>query len=331
MTPATHTLTLAHSADADDVFMWWPLTGKVDPAQPSRILSPAVLDTGPLRFAAVPEDIQALNRLALEYAHDCAIMSASTRQQRARSAPGLDITAVSMHTYPRIATVYALTACGWSMGEGFGPKVVVRSADHPPGTPLAPPGSHLRGKRIAVPGLDTTAHLILSLMLGSTAANPSFVAVPMRFDTIAAAVSNGEVDAGVLIHESQIDFERLGLRALADLGAWWQAETSGPLPLGANVVRRDLDTRLGAGTLARVGALLQQSIRHALAHRTESLAYARTFSPPISDADLDRYVSMYVSPLTVDPRPRGVAAVQEMFSRAAKAGLGVDPGELDLI
>lgn len=297
------TLTLAHSADADDVFMWWPICGKLDPAQPARVLEPARLDTGRFRFAALPEDIQALNARAIE-------------------TGDLDITAVSIHAYPRIARRYALTACGWSFGDGFGPKLVARA-----GSPFTLEALRSSRPRIAVPGLQTTAFLVLSMLLGSD----SFEPAPMRFDRIIDAVAAGEVEAGVLIHESQIDFESAGLMALADLGAWWKQTHGLPLPLGGNVVRRDLDDRFGPGALAEVGGLLQRSIRYALDHRAESLAYARTFSPPISDVGLDRYVSMYVSDLTVDARPIGLRAAETLFQRSAALGLGPDPGPIDLV
>ncbi len=305
--------------------MWWPICGKIDPAEPSRLLAPPALDTGRFRFVAVPEDIQALNA-------------------RAVATGDLDITAVSIHAYPTIARRYALTACGWSFGDGFGPKLVVPFASGWTVDSLKAPGA--RRARIAVPGLQTTAFLVLSMLLG-----PGFEPAPMRFDQIIPALLRGEVDAGVLIHESQIDFERSGLRALIDLGAWWKQTRELPLPLGGNVVRRDLDERFGRGTLAAVagmgpvggvggggvvggvgpdsGGLLVKSIRYALAHRAESLAYARTFSPPISDADLDRYVAMYVSDLTVDARPLGKRAAETLFQQAAKLGLGPDPGLID--
>ncbi len=294
-------LSLAHSADADDVFMWWPITGKIDGRDPGRVVSPPVLDTGRFRYRAVPEDIQALNA-------------------RAAERGDLEITALSFHAYPHVRARYALTACGWSMGEGYGPKVVV-------GAGQAGGVEGLRGRRVAVPGVQTTAFLVLSLMLGPD----TFVPVPMPFDRIAGAVSANAADGGVLIHEAQIDFARLGLREVADLGAWWLSTTGLPLPLGGNAVRRDLDARFGPGALAEVGSLLRASILHALEHRGESLAYARTFSPPISDADLDRYVRMYVTPLTVDPRPRGVRAVKELFDRGWRAGLNPAIETLELV
>ncbi len=315
------TLTLAHSADADDVFMWWPITGKIDPKPgpdgTHAVVTPPVLDTSPLRFVAVPEDIQALNA-------------------RAKKTGDLDITAISFHAFPAVASRYLLSACGWSMGEGFGPKLVTRAASGATAPSLAAWREAVRADRcvprIAVPGMQTTAFLVLSLMLRHADGTPGFEPVPMRFDTILDAVAYGAVDAGLLIHEAQIDYERRGVSPLADLGAWWGESTGGlPLPLGANVVRRDLDTRFGPGTLARVGSLLRQSIEYALAHRDEGLAYARTFSPPIGDADLDRYVRMYVSPLTVDPRPRGLDAVRTLFSRGAAAGLCPVVGMIDLV
>ena len=300
--PRPIALTLAHSADADDVFMWWPITGRIDPRDPSRMLSPPTLDTGRFTYRSVPEDIQRLN-------------------ERAASPTGgdLDITAISMFTYAAVHHRYILTRCGWSLGEGFGPKLVARE-------PGGPGLDTLRrgGARIAVPGVQTTAFLVLSLMLG----RGTFTPVPMRFDQITAAVAGAEVDAGVLIHESQLDHQRHGLRELADLGAWWTDRTGGPLPLGANVVRRDCDTRFGRGSLAEIERTLSASIRHALAHRAIGLEYARTFSPPIGAADLNRYIDMYVSPLTLDAGERGRNAVQRLLAEAADAGLCPAVGQI---
>lgn len=314
MPAAPFPLTLAHSADADDVFMWWPITGKIDPAPPHAVLTPPVLDTGPFAFRALPEDIQRLNRRAIERGD-------------------LDITAVSIHTYPSIRSHYALTSCGWSLGEGFGPKLVVRADSD-----LTPEAIAAQQLRVAVPGLNTTAFLTLSLLLGPG----RFTPVPMPFDTIVPTVARGTapgadgapqpIYAGLLIHESQLDHPRHGLKTIADLGQWWGGHTGGlPLPLGGNVVRRDLDARFGPRSLTRVAGLLEQSIRHALAHRAESLAYARTFSRDLSDEQLDRYITMYVSPLTLDAHPRGLAAAQRLLSEGFRVGLGPDPGQIDLV
>jgi 1,4-dihydroxy-6-naphthoate synthase len=295
------TLTLAHSADADDVFMWWPITGMIDPRQPERLLSPPELDTAPLAYRAIPEDIQVLNRRAIERGD-------------------LDITAVSMHCAALVKDRYVLTRCGWSLGDDWGPKLVVARDE------FSRP-EQLLARRVAVPGLQTTAFMVLSLMLGPGRFQP----VPMRFDEIVPAVREGRVDAGVLIHERQLDFQRAGLRALADLGVWWKHDTGLPLPLGANVIRRDLDARLGPGTLANVAATLRRSIEHALANRQRALAYARTFSPDLTDDELDRYVRIYVSPLTVDCGELGLRAVQTLLTRAHRAGLGPDPGTVSAV
>jgi 1,4-dihydroxy-6-naphthoate synthase len=300
-------LTLAHSADADDVFMWWPITGKIDPREPHAVLAPPALDTGRFRYRALPADIQVLNRRALDTAD-------------------LDITALSMHGWSAVRHRYALSRCGWSLGDDWGPKLVVReAAPHAAAADLVSAGAPL--PRVAVPGLQTTAFLTLSLMLGPG----RFTPVPMPFDRIAPAVLAREADAGVLIHERQLDFQRQGLRALADLGVWWKGQTGLPLPLGANCLKLDLDTRFGPGTLAEVSRTLRASIEHALAHRAEALAYARTFSPDLTDDELDRYVRIYVSPLTVDCGDRGLNAVRTLFARAHAAGLVREPVTVDAV
>lgn len=292
-------LTLAHSEDADDVFMWWPITGKVGPRDPQHPLTPPAIDTGRFRFRAVPGDIQVFNRRAIDVGD-------------------LDITAVSMFTYTQIHRRYALTRCGWSVGDDWGPKLVVRD-DAP--TTLA----HLRGRPIAVPGLQTTAFLVASLMLGPGAFEP----VPTPFAEIIPAVLDGRTDAGVLIHERQLDFQSRGLRALADLGVWWKARHGLPLPLGANVIRRDLDDRFGPGAAAEVSAVLRRSIEHALAHRGEGLDYAATFAGGLGREDLDRYLRIYVSPLTVDCGELGLRAVRTLLDAGAQARLCPDPGVIE--
>ncbi len=291
--PASAPLTLAHSADADDVFMWWPITGRVDPRDAARVLEPPAIETGRFTYRSVPDDIEALNA-------------------RAAERGDLDITAISMFTYASVHERYALTRCGWSLGDGFGPKLVARARGGPGLASLG--GGHAR---IAVPGVHTTSYLALTLMLGRGAFTP----VPMRFDRITASVARGETDAGVLIHESQLDHARHGLVALMDLGVWWTQRTGVPLPLGANVVRRDCAARFGGGALKEIEETLTASIRYALVHRATGLDYARTFAPPIGDADLDRYVHMYVSALTVDAGERGRAAVERLLAEGAAAGL----------
>jgi 1,4-dihydroxy-6-naphthoate synthase len=295
------TLTLAHSPDPDDVFMWWPITGKIDPHDPERIVEPPVLDTGRFRFKALPADIDVLNRRAIE-------------------TGDLDITAISMFAWAKVNDRYSLTCCGSSMGEGYGPKVVVRE--------------NTRDWRsegvIAVPGTRTTAFLLLTLAFG----RDSFEYVEMPFDRILEAVSGGRVvdgrpvTAGLLIHQSQLTFADLGLKQILDVGAWWLERTGLPLPLGGNALRRDLETRYGTGTLGEVTRLLDRSIRHALQHRAESTEYAMRFAPEISRAQADRYIDMYVSPLTLDAGSRGQEAIQRLLDEAAAAGMCPEVGRV---
>jgi 1,4-dihydroxy-6-naphthoate synthase len=189
-------LRLGHSPDPDDAFMWWPLLELG--GGPARIASPR------FRFEAVPADIEALNR-------------------RAKAGEDLlEISAFSCATYARIADRYALTACGSSVGDGYGPKVVARSARSP---------ESLRGAHLAIPGEGTTAFLVTSLMLGPG----SFRATAVPFKEIPRRVAAGEFDAGIVIHEGQLTFAEEGLSLVEDLGRWWRAQTGLPLPLGGSV------------------------------------------------------------------------------------------------
>lgn len=284
----TATLTLAHSPDPDDVFMWWPITGMIDPMNHDRIIRQPVLDTGRFTFRALPADIDVLNRRAIDRGD-------------------LDITALSIFAWSRVADQYALTCCGSSFGEGYGPKIVCRG-ERLPENPL-----------IAVPGTRTTAFLLMTLALKG---HP-FRHFERPFDQILGAVSSGEADAGLLIHQSQLTFAELGLRQVIDLGAWWLEHTGLPLPLGGSALRRDLAERFGHGedTLAEITAILDRSIRHALAHRDESTEYAMRFAPEISRDQADRYIEMYVSPLTLDAGNRGEAAIRRLIDEAVGAGL----------
>lgn len=294
-----HTLTIAHSPDPDDVFMWWPLGDERD--------EPA-FDTAPFRFAPLAEDIQVLNRRAIERGD-------------------LDITAISIHTYPAIRGAYRLTDCAGSFGEGYGPKVVVRAGAAPPaGTPELQRWLQDPQRVFAVPGINTTAYLALGLMIGR-----AFQSRAYAFDAIARVVAEGEADAGLLIHDAQLTFSRLGLEEAADLGAWWGSENRLPLPLGGNVVRRDLDARFGPGSLARVGTLLARSVRWALEHRAEGIERISPRYPDLDRRTLDRYLSMYVSGLTVSAGETGRVAIQSLLERGWRAGLGADPGTIDLL
>jgi 1,4-dihydroxy-6-naphthoate synthase len=180
---------------------------------------------------------------------------------------------------------------------------------------------------IAVPGVRTTAFLLLSLALGPG----TFSYVELPFDRILEAVATGKADAGLLIHQSQLTFADLGLCQVLDLGEWWARHTGLPLPLGGNALRRDLEARFGPGTLAEVTAILDRSIRHALAHRDESTRYAMLFAPEITREQANRYIDMYVSSLTLDAGTAGTAAIQRLLDEAAAAGLCPPPGRVEMI
>ncbi|MBL0870832.1 MAG: ABC transporter substrate-binding protein [Phycisphaerales bacterium] len=297
-------LTLAHSADADDVFMWWPITGLIDPNDYTRVLRPPVIDTGRFRFRALPEDIAVLNR-------------------RAESTADLEITAISFAAAARVADRYAVTSCGSSFGIGFGPKLVA---------PVSFPSQTLeqlaqRKPRIAVPGLETSAYLALSLILGRS----GFVAVPMPFDRIARSVVEGVTDLGLLIHEAQITYASMGLKLVADVGAWWTSRTDLPMPLGANAIRLNLEDRFGPGTLVELTRTLKASLDHALKHREQSRDYARGFSPLKGDAELETYLNMYVNEYTVEARPKGLQAVRRLIREGVEQGICPDRGEIRMI
>ncbi|HEX2449919.1 MAG TPA: MqnA/MqnD/SBP family protein [Gemmatimonadales bacterium] len=266
------TIHVAHSPDSDDAFMFWALAAEK-------------FDTGDLRYVHELADIETLNRRAL--------------------SGELEVSAVSIHAYAYLVDRYALLGCGASMGDGYGPRVVAREA-----APRDPRGS-LRNRRIAVPGMLTTAYLALRLY------QPDFEAVVMPFDRIEAAVLAGEVDAGLLIHEGQLTFADSGLSLWIDLGAWWLGDTGLPLPLGGNVVRRDL----GDAVIAQIGRDLRNSIRYALEHREPALAHAGRFSRGLSEEHTDRFVGMYVNQWTVDWGPRGRRAVQLLLDRGTGAGV----------
>jgi 1,4-dihydroxy-6-naphthoate synthase len=261
-------LNLGHSPDPDDAFMHHAIARNLIP-------------TGGLRFEHVVEDIESLNRRALEGA--------------------IDETAISFHAYAFVADRYRLLRCGGAFGEGYGP-VVVSSR------PVCK--EDLPKLRVAVPGERTTAALVLRLAAGPL----ETVSIP--FDRIVDAVRSGEVDAGVLIHEGQLTFADVGLSNVLDLGAWWREETGLPLPLGGNAVRRDLG-ELGA----RIADVLRRSIRHALDHREEALDYALGFARGLPRADADRFVGMYVNEATVDFGERGLRAIRALYDRASSEGL----------
>jgi len=310
MTTAPVTLTLAHSPDADDLVMWWPLVGvrdaSGDPVE-GELGAPRI-DTGRYRFELVARDVEELNRAAID-----------------GGAP-YDITAISCAAYPKLADRYAITRSGGSFGENYGPRAVVRE-DSPLRTL-----DDLRGADplVAIPGVNTSASLTLHLIA------PGVRTEPMLFSEIPGAVAAGRADAGVLIHEAQLTVEGSGLREIGDLGTWWHSETGGePLPLGLNVIARSLDDRHGPGTGAEVSELLSRSIATALGDRDASRLYLRLNSadkPEWNDPALvDRYLEMYVSPMTLHMGERGRAAIERFLARGVREGLVPDPGAIALV
>lgn len=293
-------ITLAHSPDPDDVFMWWPLTGKIDPA--GRVLSPPSIDTRGLRFVPWPVDIHDLN-------------------QHATSGSPYEVTALSVACWGTalVADRYAVTRCGGSFGKGYGPRLVVQAS-----SPLAHPHDLLTSNGpIAIPGHQTTAFLVLKQLLGLAphADLSRFVRLP--FEQIIPAVARGEFLAGLVIHEGQITYAQQDLRLLVDLGQWWGATTSLPLPLGVNAIRRDLDQTHGPGTFQLVTDLLHQSVEHAMARWDESVAYtlpfaaanaARAGTTPPDLQQVDRYCRMYVTEETRDMGDAGEDAIRRVLS-----------------
>jgi 5,8-dihydroxy-2-naphthoate synthase len=269
---APRTIHVSHSPDSDDAFMFYALAeGKID--------------TGDLRYVHELSDIESLNQRALK--------------------GELEVTAVSIHAYAYLHRTYALLSSGSSMGDGYGPRLISRTA------PPTDPRAGCRGRRIAVPGKLTTAFLALRLF------QPDFIPVLMAFDQVDEAVLRGEVELGLVIHEGQLTFRDQGLHLWADMGEWWLRDTGLPLPLGGNVVRRDL----GPAIVKQVARDLKASIEYSLAHRASALAHARQYSRGLPDAQTDTFVGMYVNDWTVDYGPRGRQAVQALLDRAHTSGL----------
>jgi 1,4-dihydroxy-6-naphthoate synthase len=270
---------LGHSPDPDDAFMFWALTTDL-------------VDTRGFRFEQVLQDIQTLNAWA--------------REGR------LDVTAISLATYPLVQDRYALLPHGASIGSGYGPIVVARE-------PLGV--EDLRDREIAVPGALTTAFLTLRFVLGD------FRYREVPFEEIPQAVASGACDVGLLIHEGQLTFGDHGLSRVLDLGEWWLLETGLPLPLGVNVARRDL----GDDRLEDLCVVLRDAIQCGLDHRAEALEYALQFGRGIDAAVADRFVSMYVNELTQDYGNEGREAVREFLRRGEAIGAWPEPVRVDFI
>ncbi|MEE2617907.1 MAG: MqnA/MqnD/SBP family protein [Candidatus Poribacteria bacterium] len=257
-------------------------------------LAKKLIPTNGFEVVHVIEDIESLNKRALN--------------------AELEVTAISIHAYAYVSQDYALMPCGASIGDRYGPIVVSTS----------PIDLHdLSGKRIAIPGEMTTAYLTLQLF------EPNFIPEVVPFDQILDHVKQGKSDAGLIIHEGQLTYQSQGFHKIIDLGEWWYQETDLPLPLGANVIRRDL----GSETIRKITSLLKQSIQYSLSHRQEGLEYAMVYARDMeSDTTLaDRFVGMYVNDYTLDYGQRGRAGVHELLSRGYQSGIITSPVDIDFV
>jgi 5,8-dihydroxy-2-naphthoate synthase len=250
------------------------------------------IDTRGFEFEHVLRDIQTLNEWALE--------------------GRLEVTAISLHAYPFVQDRYALLPHGASMGSGYGPVVVTRGATT---------RDELRGLEIAVPGTMTTAFLVLRMYLGDFA----YRVVP--FDEILDEVKSGAAEAGLLIHEGQLTYQAEGLDKVVDLGEWWLLETGLPLPVGANVARRDI----GPDRLHDLSEVLAESISAGLANRREAMEYALGFGRGLDSELGDRFVAMYVNELTQDYGEEGREAVRELMRRGEAIGAFESPVNVDFV
>lgn len=247
-------------------------------------LAKDLIPTGDFQFEHLLRDIETLNRWAME--------------------GRLEVSAISVHAYATVADKYRLLPHGASMGEQYGPMVVAREEVDPADLPRM---------KVAVPGTLTSAFLELQLAAGRID-DPLIV----PFDQILDVVERGEADAGLVIHEGQLTYESQGLVNVLDLGTWWHELTGGlPLPLGANVVRRDL----GEQSMVELSHILRESIRFSLEHRADALAYAAEYGRGLDDDLNDRFVGMYVNERTLDYGEDGREAVRELLRRGVEAGI----------
>jgi 1,4-dihydroxy-6-naphthoate synthase len=277
-------LTLGHSPDPDDAFMFYALAKHL-------------LPTPGYEFEHILQDIQTLNERAL----------------RAE----LDITAISIHAYAYVLKDYALLRSGASMGDNYGPMLV---------GPRAYARSEIAAKKIAIPGLMTSAFLTLQLFLGLPKEKLNFVVVP--FDQIFDALARGEVDLGLIIHEGQLTYAGEGLALSADLGEWWFAETNGlPLPLGGNAVKKSL----GAPVIAELSKILHASIAYGLGDRAAGVEHALPLGRGLDRELADKFIGMYVNELTLDYGERGERGVREFLDRGYTAGLLPAPVALEFV
>ncbi len=287
-------ITLGHSPDADDAFMF-------------HALSENKIETHGLKFEHILQDIQTLNERAL----------------RAE----LDITALSLHAYAHVADKYALTSCGASIGDNYGPMIVARK-------PMSVP--ELRDTTIAIPGRMTTAYLLLSLFFGAKgdgSANSkskiqNLKSQHVHFDEIIPQLKAAKFEAGLIIHEGQLTYAKEGLHKIVDLGEWWKSDTGGlPCPLGVNGVKKFL----GYEMCRQLSDILKASVEYGLAHRAEGVKHAMKYGRDLTTQETDKFVGMYVNEFTVDMGTRGKQACQLMLDRAADSGLIPSKVEIEFV
>jgi 1,4-dihydroxy-6-naphthoate synthase len=282
---ASSKITVAHSPDSDDAFMFYGLAS-------------GAVETDGIEVEQVLADIETLNRAAFEGKYE--------------------VTAVSFHAYAHLVDKYQLLPHGASMGDRYGPIVVA-----PPSLAFdTRPDGHgrIKGRTIAIPGTLTTAYLALRLY------EPSFDYVVVPFDEIQDAVLAGKAEAGLLIHEGQLTYADEGLKKVVDLGEWWADRTGGlPLPLGGNIIRRDL----GPEMIHSVSTLLHDSIAYALSHRKDAVEYAQQFGRGLDRDRTDRFVGMYVNELTLGYGERGRRGVERLMTEAYENGLIPKPVPVD--
>ena len=253
-------------------------------------LANGLIPTDGFEIVQVAEDIESLNRRAVN--------------------GELEVTAISVHAYAYVAQHYALMPCGASIGDRYGPLVVSKE-------PMQ--REDLAGKKIAIPGKMTTAYLTLRLC------QPDFDPEVVQFDQILPYVQEGNADAGLIIHEGQLTYNRAGLHKVVDLGEWWHEETGLPLPLGANAIRRDL----GAEKIRRITSLIKQSIQYSLEHREGGLAYAMNYARDMETELADRFVGMYVNDYTLDYGEKGRAGVRALMERGYRSGVIPHPVDVE--
>jgi 1,4-dihydroxy-6-naphthoate synthase len=278
------TLTLGHSPDPDDAFMFYAL-------------AKALIPTHGFRFEHILQDIQTLNERA-------------TRGE-------LDITAISLHAYAYVSGRYALLPSGASMGDGYGPMLVAKQKFS---------RAEIAGKKIAVPGTMTSAFLALQLWLGKSAKEFNYVVVP--FDQIFKAVRSGAADAGLIIHEGQLTYQKEGLVVCEDLGVWWGKENDGlPLPLGGNVIHKKFPPDMRKA----IAGILSASIQFSLDHRAEAVQHALQYARDMGRDLADKFVGMYVNHWTLDYGERGRESIRRFLSRAFERGLIPHRQELEFV